>query len=173
MTAAELLAQYLKARVNRVYCFPGGTISYLLHCIALAGIDAIVGRSESIGHAAQGAFRVSGKPQVVLTTSGPGVTNLLTSVADAYYDSDAVIYLTGQVATTSLRPSPSLRQYGFQETPTVELARPITKMAEQANFPESIMAFMEIAFRVVLEGRPGPVLLDIPMDVALEEVDAA
>jgi acetolactate synthase-1/2/3 large subunit len=172
MIAAEAMAVVLKdSGIERVYCFGGGTISLLLDRIQAAGIQVVVCRNEAgAGHAAQGAYRVSGKPQVVVVTSGPGVTNALTPIADSFYDSDAAVFLCGQVATSQLRPSSELRQRGFQETPTVDLASPISKAAWQAHEAEDCGEMLRDALETAMVGRPGPVVIDLPMDLLAAEI---
>ena len=162
MTGAEEIAKALvEYGTKRVFSHAGGTISYILDAIHRAGIEVIVVRQEAQAlHMAQGAFRVSGRAQVALVTSGPGVTNAVTGVADAYYDADAVVLICGQ--TSSLKGSRPVRQWSFQETPTVELMRPISKDTWMVEDPrESIVKAISLA----LAPRPGPVVLDVRMDV--------
>lgn len=175
MTAAAAVARLLSVRgIRHVWCFPGGTISPLLDAIDREGIRVLVARNEAgAGHAAQGAYRVSGGVQIVLTTSGPGVTNAVTPIADAYYDSDAVVFLTGQVGTGMMRGNQPVRQRGFQETPTEEIVRPITKAVFVSMSPGTLARNVDRALRISLLGRPGPVVVDCPMDVQRGEAGEA
>ena len=167
MTASSAVADLLLQRgIRHVWCFPGGTISPLLDAIDRAGIRVLVARSEAgAGHAAQGAYRVSGRPQVVLVTSGPGVSNAITPLADAYYDSDAVVFLMGQVPTGQMRGGRAVRQRGFQETPTVDIVRPICKAVFAPLSPVTLPRAVDQALQLCVLGRPGPVVVDCPMDV--------
>lgn len=173
MNGAEAIAAEIKrAGLARVYAHAGGTISRILEAIDAAGVKVIVAANEAQAvHMAQGAFRASGKAQVAIVTSGPGVTNAMTGVADAYYDQDAVVLICGQVATTSMRGDRPVRQMGFQETPTVELMRPISKGAFVV-FRGFCGGSMSAALNLALKPRPGPVVLDVPMDVAAAERDS-
>lgn len=166
-TGAEACAKLLRQKgINRVYCFPGGTISPLLDAIGREGIQVVVARNEAgAGHMAQGAYRVSGKPQVVLVTSGPGVTNAATPVADAYFDSDAVVFLTGQVSTDQMKPPDvHVRQAGFQETDTTAIMDPISKAAFVVGTADELVAGIDDALHIATARRPGPVVVDCPMD---------
>ena len=123
------------------------------------------------GFAAEGYAKVSGRPGVAIATSGPGATNLLTPIANCYYDSVPAIFITGQVVSQFLRPDPSIRQIGFQECATVDMATPVTKYATLVTDPKSIRYVMEKAWFCALEGRPGPVLIDLPIDIQRAEIE--
>lgn len=112
-------------------------------------------------HAADAYARVSRRPGVVLATSGPGATNLVTGLANAYMDSVPVVAITGQV------PTSILGRDGFQETDIVGVSLPITKLSVQVRSPGEAAETFAQAYRASLEGRPGPVLIDIPRDVQL------
>ena len=166
MTGAEQVATALAAHgLRRVFSHAGGTISYLLDAIQRAGIAVIVARQETQAvDMARGAYRASGKSQVCLVTSGPGATNAVTGIASAYYDADAVVLLCGQVATTQMRGERSVRQWGFQECPTVAIMRPIAKAAF-GLCSLAIQLQIENALRYAMSPRPGPVVVDVPMDI--------
>ena len=125
------------------------------------------------GFAAEGYAKVSGKPGVAIATSGPGGMNLLTSMGNCFYDSIPCVFLTGQINTRFLRPDQSVRQVGFQETDIVGMATPVTKYAKLVLKPEDIRYELEKALWLSQNGRPGPVLLDLPMDVQKAQVDEA
>lgn len=120
--------------------------------------------------AAEGYAKAKGVPGFALVTSGPGVGNIITGLQNCHYDSTPLIAITGQVSSSLLRPPKSrLRQRGFQETPTVEIVRPITKFAAQVAGPLHGMFTLETAIKEATTGRPGPVVLDIPIDVQRAE----
>jgi acetolactate synthase-1/2/3 large subunit len=123
------------------------------------------------GFAAEGYAKISGKPAVAIATSGPGGQNFLTPISNCFYDSVPVIFLTGQVNSAFLRPNSDIRQIGFQETPITEIVAPVTKYCKLITDPYSIKYEMEKAWFISQEGRPGPVLLDMPIDVQKENVD--
>src|SRR5258708_33226253 len=106
-----------------------------------------------------------------MTTSGPGATNLLTGVCCSYYDSVPTLMLTGQVATYRLKGDRPVRQVGFQETDVVSIFSSVTKSAVQITDPSLIRYELEKAWHVPLEGRPGPVLIDIPDDLQRANVE--
>lgn len=104
-------------------------------------------------------------------TSGPGAVNLLSGVANAYFDSLPVIFLTGQLNTYEYAGIPGLRQQGFQEIDIVSMARPVTKYCVQIREPESIVEELNKAYHIATTGRKGPVLIDLPMNIQRSEVE--
>ena len=173
MNGAEAIADVLKDEgVEHVFSHAGGTISLLLDAIHKAGIRVFVFRNEAgAGHAAQAAFRVTQHAQVVIVTSGPGATNLVTPVADAYYDSDAIVALVGQVGTDSMKGNMDVRQRGFQETPTLDIMRPVTKRVYGPLNPIVLRDSVRQALAYSASERPGPCVVDCPMDLQRGEVD--
>ena len=116
------------------------------------------------GFAAEAYAKTSGKIGAAIATSGPGGMNFVTPIGNCFYDSVPVIFITGQINSRFLRPDESLRQIGFQETDIVSIVKPITKFAYQVKNPNEIKYALEKAFYLSNHGRPGPVLIDIPMD---------
>lgn len=173
MTVADHLAAYLEGRgVRRVFEVTGGMITFLLDAICRNGAPRIVSlrHEQSAAMAADVYGRLTGVPGVALATSGPGATNLLTGIAGAYFDSSPAVFITGQVNRGERRGRRGIRQQGFQETDIVAMARPVTKAAWAVDDAAAFPALLEEAFALASEGRPGPVLLDIPMDVQTAEV---
>lgn len=120
---------------------------------------------------AEGYAKASGKPGLVIVTSGPGVGNIVTGLQNAHYDSTPLIAISGQVSTEVGNPPESnLRQRGFQETPAEYIALPITKYAATLDNAATVRFKVEIAINEATTGRPGPVLLDIPIDVQKAEL---
>jgi acetolactate synthase-1/2/3 large subunit len=167
MLGAEVIAKTLKLiGIKRVFLYPGGTIAPLLNALIKEGIDYICSRNEQgAGYGAIGAAKVTGFPQVVVVSSGPGATNVLTSVADAYYDSIPILVLTGQVGTENINFSKKIRQTGFQGTDTINIFKPVTKKSHILALNEDISKTIFDLFMLTKKGRPGPVLIDLPMDV--------
>ena len=120
---------------------------------------------QSAAFAAEGFARMTGIPGIALATSGPGATNLLTGIGSCYFDSVPCIFITGQVNRQELKLERNIRQLGFQETDIVSMAKPITKACFQITDPNELPNIFELAFEITTSGRPGPVLIDIPMDV--------
>ena len=123
------------------------------------------------GFAAEGYAKISGKFGVAIATSGPGGMNFVTPIGNCFYDSVPCVFITGQIKTQYMRPDKSIRQIGFQETDIVSIVEPITKYAKLVDDPDSIRYELEKAIHIATTGRPGPVLLDIPIDVAKAEIE--
>lgn len=172
MLGAEIIAKTLKSiGVERVFLFPGGAVAPLLDALVKEGIAYICTRNEQgAGYGAIGAAKVTGFPQVVVVTSGPGATNVLTPVADSYYDSVPLLVFTGQVGTKDINFEKKIRQTGFQETDTVNIFKPVTKKSHILSLNEDISRTIYDSFMLTKEGRPGPVLIDLPMDVQRSEI---
>jgi len=174
--ASDFVASYLEARgVTHVFELVGGMITHLLDSISSCSHIAIVSchHEQAAAFAAEGHARISGVPGIALATSGPGATNLLTAIGSCYFDSIPAVFITGQVNTHELKGSRPIRQLGFQETDIVSMVRPICKFAVQVERAVDIPMALEQAFRLALEGRQGPCLVDLPMNVQSELIDDA
>ncbi len=161
-TAADALLRALEADgVEVVFGLPGGAALPLYDALARGtSVRHVLARHEQgAGHMAQGYARASGKVGVVFATSGPGATNLVTPIADAWSDSTPLVCITGQVAT------PAIGTRAFQETDIVSVVRPITKAAWQVRDPRRLASTVRDALRLARTGRHGPVLVDVPKDV--------
>ena len=170
MIAVDFIAQELKLRNARLWAFSGGTVAPLFDACRRYNVEVIICRSEfGAGMAAVGAFKASGRVQFVAATSGPGATNLVTPIAEAFYDSCPIIFLTGQVGTSNLIGVS--RQKGFQQTPIVEIVRPITKMAIQPTSPSNLVNSFKTAIQFAIAGRGGPCLVDMCMNLQKGEVE--
>lgn len=173
MKLSDYVIEFLvKQGIKHVFLISGGAI---IHCVDSASkhpdLKYICTQHEQgAGAAADGYSRISEKLGAALVTSGPGATNLLTSVCNAYFDSIPVIFITGQVATFRLRPNEKLRQKGFQETDVVSIFKSVTKYATLVKSSEDIRHELEKAVYLAQEGRPGPVLIDIPDDLQREDI---
>jgi acetolactate synthase-1/2/3 large subunit len=168
MKVTDYIVRFLVQRgVRQVFEVSGGMITHLLDsCYQLGGVQVVSVRHEqAAGFAAEGWARMTGVPGVALATSGPGATNLLTAIGSCYFDSTPAVFITGQVNRHERKGDRDIRQLGFQETDIVAIARPITKAAWLVESPEAVPEMLARAFATALDGRPGPVLLDIPMDV--------
>lgn len=134
-------------------------------------------RSHSSYHEQGAAFAACGYAQAknacgcAYATSGPGAANLLSGVADAYFDSLPVIFITGQLNTYEYSGITGLRQQGFQEIDMVSMAKPVTKYAVQVRDPKNIVRELNLAWQIANTGRKGPVLIDLPMNVQRGEVE--
>ena len=165
---SQYIAQFLKSKgVRCVYELSGGMIMDLIDTLHLeGGIDIVnVQHEQNAAFAADATGRLLGIPGVAIATSGPGAINLLTGVGSCFFDSSPAVFITGQVKTNEQKGEKNLRQLGFQETDIVSMAKPITKFAFQVRSAEEIPSILEKAFRIAVEGRPGSVLVDIPMEL--------
>lgn len=167
MKVSDAIAQWLSQQVRHVFTVSGGANLHIIDSIARTeGIQNICTQTEvCAGFAADAYARVNGMG-CALTTSGPGATNLVTPIATAYYDSVPVLYITGQQTRARLKGSSKVRQIGFQETPIVDIVKPITKYAALVMEPQAVIAELQMAISIAKARRPGPVLIDIPDDVA-------
>ncbi len=172
--ADAIVESFVQQELKRLFVFPGGTIAPILDIAIQRGIQIVCTRHEQgAGYAALAATRLTGRPHVVMVTSGPGVTNVVTPVADAYFDSVPLVVLTGQVGTGDMRGQRPVRQRGFQEVDTVALMRPISKAQFLATSPSQLPEIMRQAFHVAMEGRRGPVVVDLPMNTQRGELPPA
>lgn len=165
MTGAKAIIEALKREdVIHLFGISGGAVLPLYDALYDADVRNILAHHEQCaGHMADGYARASGRPGVCVTTSGPGATNLVTGIANAYMDSSPVIALTGQV------PRHAIGTDGFQEADIIGIATPITKFATQIKEVQEIPRTMRQAFYIATSGRPGPVLVDIPKDIQILE----
>jgi acetolactate synthase I/II/III large subunit len=175
MKASDYIAEVLSDfGVRCVFEVSGGMIAHLLDSIDRQGKIRIVSvhHEQAAAFAADAMGRMTGVPGVAMATSGPGATNLLTGIGSCYFDSSPAVFLTGQVNRNEQKGGRKIRQLGFQETDIVAMATPITKAAWKVETPEELPVLLHRAFVLATEGRPGPVLLDIPMDVQRSEISA-
>jgi acetolactate synthase I/II/III large subunit len=168
MTGAGIVIKALADQgVEVIFGYPGGAVLPLYdELFKQNSIRHILVRQEGGAvHAAEGYARSTGKPGVVLVTSGPGATNAVTGLADALLDSIPVICLTGQV------PTPLIGNDAFQEADTVGITRPVTKHNYLVKDAKDLARTIHEAFYVATNGRPGPVVVDLPKDVQMAEAD--
>lgn len=169
MTGAKAVIEALLAEgTETVFGYPGGAIMPVYDALYdyKNELNHILGRHEQGSiHAAQGYARTSGKTGVVLSTSGPGATNLITGLADAMIDSTPLVCISGQVA------SPLLGTDAFQETDVIGISMPVTKWSIQVIDAQEIPKAIAKAFYIASTGRPGPVLIDITKDAQFGELD--
>jgi acetolactate synthase-1/2/3 large subunit len=162
MTGAEIFVRSLiEEKVDVVFGYPGGAVIGIYDALHdISDIRHILTRHEQGAvHAAEGYAKASGHPGVALVTSGPGATNTVTGIADAYMDSIPIVVFTGQVALKLIGND------AFQEADIVGITRPITKHNYLVRSVEELAATIKEAFYVATTGRPGPVLVDLPKDV--------
>jgi acetolactate synthase-1/2/3 large subunit len=175
MKLSDYVANFLEVNnVGACFMVSGGAVLHLIDSIDRnSNIPIICSQHEQAASTGADAYsRVSKeKMGLVMATSGPGATNLVTGISNAFFDSIPLICITGQVSTFRSKPIKSLRQYGFQETDVVDIFRSITKFAVKLESPDDIKFILEKAFYLAKTGRPGPVLIDIPDDFQRVDVN--
>jgi len=174
MKAARYVVDFLVSKgVTHVFGMAGGAIAHLLDALEeREEIGTVPMRHEqAAAFAAEGYARAGGKVGVAMATSGPGALNLVTGIGSCYFDSVPCVFVTGQVNTYEFKYDAPVRQNGFQETDIVSVVRPIVKYAVLVSEADRLRFELEKAWEIALSGRPGPVLLDLPMDVQRTEVD--
>lgn len=174
MKVADYVAKFLlDLGIKHVFGITGGASLHLIHAVSHRREMQMVfpHHEQAAAMAADAYARITGRLGAAIATSGPGATNLLTGICCAYYDSIPVLYLTGQVATFRRKGETGVRQMGFQETDTVDICRPVTKLAISVTHPSQIRLALEQAAYTAQEGRPGPVLVDIPDDIQRADID--
>lgn len=174
MMLSDFVLEYLaNIGVKHVFVVNGAAIGVLID--AFSRTDRI--RHICVQHEQAGAFaaetltKCSNTLGVNFVTSGPGGTNLITGIANCWYDSIPNLYITGQVNSQFIRKDPSLRQVGFQENDIVSMVKPITKFACLLTDPNKVKSVLNRAIQSAYAERPGPVLIDIPIDVQKAEID--
>lgn len=176
VTGADLVAEFIAK-----FCFPeafvvtGGACAFVMDAIHRNPNSTyrVFQHEQSAAMAADAIWRVNGKIGVTIATSGPGATNLITGIACSWFDSIPTLHITGQVNQNESSESleVNVRQAGFQETDIVRMVAPITKFAVKVKNAEDLCNSLLDAYRLSQTGRPGPCLIDIPMDVQKEKVE--
>ncbi|MCE5333152.1 MAG: acetolactate synthase large subunit [Desulfobacteraceae bacterium] len=170
LSGARIIVELLERQgVHTVAGIPGGGNLALYDALSRSEkLHHVLARHEQgAGFIAQGMARVTGRPQVCIATSGPGVTNILTAIADAKLDSIPLVCIAGQVPRSLIGTS------AFQEVDTYRLSLPITKKSFKASAASELLQLIPEAFRIAASGRRGPVLIDVPKDVQTETFDVA
>lgn len=167
MSGAEMVIEALQnEKVEVLFGHPGGAILPIYDALYDTNIKHVLAKHEQGAiHAAEGYAKVTGKPGVVISTSGPGATNLVTGIADAMMDSLPLVIFTGQVSRNVIGTD------AFQESDVIGITMPITKHNYQVQHAEELPRVIKEAFHIATTGRPGPVLIDIPKDVSLEKAE--
>ena len=158
--------------VKDVFTVSGGAAMHLLDSLGKnESLDYVANHHEqAAAMAAEGCARVTGKPGVALVTSGPGGTNALTGVCGAWIDSIPAIFISGQVTSNTLIGDTGLRQFGIQESDIVTMVKSVTKYAVTVSDPSQIRYHMDKAIHLATTGRPGPVWLDVPLDMQSKHI---
>jgi acetolactate synthase I/II/III large subunit len=174
MKASDYIIDFFASKgVDTIFGYIGGMIVHLVDSVDKNNKVRFIQtyHEQSAAIAAEGYALTKGTIGVAMATSGPGFTNMITGIADAYFGSVPVIYISGQVNSYEYKYDKPIRQQGFQETDAVSIATPITKYAKLLDNESDIAYELEKAYYIANEGRKGPVLLDIPMNIQRAEID--
>ncbi|MBE6086539.1 MAG: thiamine pyrophosphate-binding protein [Clostridium beijerinckii] len=164
---------FIERGVSDVFGYPGGMVTHLMDSFNKYKEHISIHlnyHEQGAAFSACGYAQISNKPGIAYATSGPGATNLITGIANAYFDSIPCVFITGQVNTYESKGSLPVRQKGFQETDIVSIVKPITKYSVKIENEKNIKYELEKAFYISCNGRKGPVLLDIPMNIQRSDV---
>ena len=176
MKTSDYIVEYLiKTGITDVFGYPGGMVTHLMDSLYKRSSEInthILLHEDAASFAACGFAQASGKVGVAFATSGPGATNLLTGIANAYFDSISTVFITGNVNTFESKMNSGLRQKGFQETNIVSMAKPICKKTFYIEKKEDVCKIVNEAFQIAVSNRKGPVLIDIPMDIMRANIDS-
>jgi len=174
MKLSDYIIDFLvKEGVSHVFELIGGVITHLLDSVySRDDIQCIsVHHEQSAAFAAEAYARINGNLGIAMATSGPGALNLITGIGSCYFDSVPCLFITGQVNTYEYKFGKAVRQLGFQETDIVSVVKPLTKYAELVTDAENIRYHLEKAVYLAQSGRPGPVLLDLPMNIQRSQIE--
>jgi acetolactate synthase-1/2/3 large subunit len=174
MLVAEYIAQFLvEKNIKHIFGYPGSAMLKVLHSIINTNeIEYVQNYHEQASSFAADAYaRVTGDIGVAIATSGPGAINLISGICSAYFDSVPCLFLTGQDHAMALKKNSGVRSNGFQDLDIVTMVKHVTKYASTIKKPDQIRYEMEKAYYLATSGRPGSVLLDIPIDIQFKEID--
>lgn len=176
MSVSYFIADYLeKKKIKNIFLVTGGGMMFLTDALFKSNINLIFNHHEQASFfSVDGYTRLSQKTGVCFATSGPGITNLITGILSAWQDSIPIVIIGGQCKlreTIQYSKIKSLRQYGTFEANNLDLLKPITKFSKRITDPNSIKYYLDKAFYIANEGRPGPVFLEIPLDIQATSID--
>lgn len=175
MKVSDYIVEFLiKQGITEVFGYPGGMVTHLMDSLGKYEDRIrthITYHEQGAAFAACGYAQASDKTGVAFATSGPGATNLLTGICNAYFDSIPTVFITGQVNTFESKGAHRIRQKGFQETDIISMVNNVTKAAFYIGDANEIRRVLEEAFYIAQQDRKGPVLIDIPMNISRAEVD--
>ena len=175
MKVSDYIVEFLiKQGITDVFGYPGGMVTHLMDSFGKYSdriSTHITYHEQGAAFAACGYAQASDKTGVAFATSGPGATNLLTGICNAYFDSIPTVFITGQVNTFESKKEHHIRQKGFQETDIISMVKDVTKAAFYIEDANEIRRVLEEAFYIAQQDRKGPVVIDIPMNISRAEID--
>lgn len=174
MKASDYIVSYFESLgIKHIFGYIGGMITHLVDSVDRNPNVTFIQtyHEQTAAIAAEGYALESGKFGVAICTSGPGVTNMMTGIADAFFGNIPVVYITGQVNSYEYKYDKPIRQQGFQEMEVVNIVRPITKYAVMVDNPDDLRYELEKAVYLATSGRKGPVVIDLPMNISRTEIN--
>lgn len=174
MKTSDYIADFMVEHgIRHCYGFQGTMIAHLVDSICRNKNleNHVCYNEQGAAFAAVGQAKVTGQVTFAYSTSGPGAANLISGIADAYYDSTPVIFITGQLNTYEYLNVPGIKQHGFQEMDVIDTVRPVVKYCEKVEDEHDLRRILEQAYYMATEGRKGPVLIDLPMDMQRMEIE--
>ncbi len=174
MKVTDYIMEFLAERgIGDIFGYPGGHITHFVDSASKHSsiMPHLAYHEQGAAFAACGYGQAGGRPGTAFSTSGPGATNLVTGIADAFYDSIPAVFFTGQAGTYSSKGAFPIRQRGFQETDIVSMTKSVAKYAEYVARPDRIKFCLEKAYYLAGEGNPGSCVLDLPSDVQRAEIN--
>ena len=171
MKLSDYVIQRVAKQVDTVFFVPGGGCMHLVDSLGRSGLHAVSMLHEQGAAFAAQSYSMYHGFGVCLVTSGPGATNVITPLAAAWMDSYPLMVISGQAKTDTLKRDMGIRSFGSQEVDIVTMVESCTKYAVMVLDAQDIKEVMDTAIREATTGRPGPVWIDIPMDVQAQEVD--
>lgn len=174
MKTSDFIADFLVEHgIKHCYGYQGTMIAHLVDSLCRNGNlqNHVCYNEQGAAFAAVGEAKASGRVTFAYSTSGPGAANLISGIADAYYDSVPVIFVTGQLNTYEYLSIPGIKQHGFQEMDVVDTVKPVVKYCVKVEHENDLKRIFEEAYYMATEGRPGPVLIDLPMDMQRMDID--
>ena len=171
---SDIIADFIESKkIDKVFLLTGGGIMHLTDSIGKnKNIEYVCNfHEQACAIAAEGYARVTGKPGVCFGTTGPGIANALSGVIGAWHDSIPLLVFGGQVRTSTMADFNKVRQFGPQEGNIIDIAKPMTKYSVSIQDPTTILYELEKAYTIALSDRPGPVFLEIPLDIQAATID--
>lgn len=177
MKASDYIVEFFVSKgITDVFGYPGGMVTHLMDSFdkySNSIVSHLTYNEQGAAIAACGYAQTTNNVGVAYATSGPGVTNMITGIANAYFDSIPAVFISGQVNVYEQKTGLEVRQKGFQEMEVVSVVAPITKYAVMVDNVKNLPYELEKAYNIAISGRKGPVVLDIPMNIQREDIDKA
>jgi acetolactate synthase-1/2/3 large subunit len=166
MKVSDVVAEFLKTKVSHVFGLQGGAVVHLFDSCERLGPKPIYCHHEQAAAFAAGGYAMVHGYGVCIVTTGPGAANALTPALGAWQGSIPMMFISGQTRVAQMSYGTDKRQVGSQEAPICDIVRPITKMRAVVTRPDVIEVVLQDLYEASIEGRPGPVWLDLPVDVS-------